>query len=347
MASETSNGKVVVLGGAGFIGVNAAAAFLDRGNEVVVFDNVSRRGANQNLCWLRDRGRFEFVPGDIRREDDVGALFACHPDATLVLHLAAQVAVTTSVANPRDDFLTNALGTLNVLEAVREWAPEATLLYSSTNKVYGGMEDVPVEERDGRHQYADLPCGVSEDRPLDFHSPYGCSKGAADQYVRDYARIYGMKTVSLRQSCIYGPRQFGVEDQGWVAWFAIAGVTGQPITLYGDGKQVRDVLYIDDLVRAFELAAKHIDVTAGQVYNIGGGPSNVLSLLELIAHLEALLGRKLPCSFEGWRPGDQKVYVSNIEKARRDFGWSPTVPYRQGVERLVSWVRENRVLFTE
>ncbi len=313
----------------------------------MVFDNHCRRGATLNLRWLREQGPLEFVRGDVRRAEDVGELFSRHRDAALVLHLAAQVAVTLSVANPRDDFETNAAGTLNVLEALREWAPEATLLYASTNKVYGAMEDVAVAQRNGRYEYADLPSGVSEERPLDFHSPYGCSKGAADQYVRDYARIYGLKTISLRQSCIYGPRQFGVEDQGWVAWFAIAGVTGQPITLYGDGKQVRDVLFIDDLIRAFELAAKHIDVTAGQVYNIGGGPSNVLSLLELIAHLEELLGRKLPCSFDGWRPGDQKVYVSDIEKARRDFGWKPTVPYRQGVERLVSWVRENRALFVE
>ncbi|MEE9286373.1 MAG: NAD-dependent epimerase/dehydratase family protein [Dehalococcoidia bacterium] len=347
MPAPSPRGKVVILGGAGFIGCNAAAAFLKQGREVVVFDNHCRRGATLNLRWLREQGPLEFVRGDVRRAEDVGELFSRHRDAALVLHLAAQVAVTLSVANPRDDFETNAAGTLNVLEALREWAPEATLLYASTNKVYGAMEDVAVAQRNGRYEYADLPSGVSEERPLDFHSPYGCSKGAADQYVRDYARIYGLKTISLRQSCIYGPRQFGVEDQGWVAWFAIAGVTGQPITLYGDGKQVRDVLFIDDLIRAFELAAKHIDVTAGQVYNIGGGPSNVLSLLELIAHLEELLGRKLPCSFDGWRPGDQKVYVSDIEKARRDFGWKPTVPYRQGVERLVSWVRENRALFVE
>ncbi len=347
MTSPRATEKVVITGGAGFIGANAAATFLKQRRSVVVFDNRARHGADDNLRWLEGHGPFELVTGDIRRADDVRGLLSRHRDADVVLHLAAQVAVTHSVADPRTDFQINAAGTVNLLEAVRKYAPDAVVLYASTNKVYGGMEDLSITEQAGSYAYADLPGGVPEERPLDFHSPYGCSKGAADQYVRDYARIYGLKTVSLRQSCIYGPRQFGVEDQGWVAWFTIAAVGGKPLTIFGDGKQVRDVLFIDDLVRAFDLAARNIASTAGQVYNIGGGPANVMSLLDLIGDLEELLGRPIPYAFGDWRPGDQRVYVSNIEKARRDFGWAPKVSARQGVERLVAWVQEHQALFTK
>src|SRR3984957_2310462 len=259
-------------GRAGSTGPNAASRYLRQGHEVVVVDDLSRPGVDRNLAWLKDQGQLTFLKVDIRRAHETQQVFQDHRDAGLVLHLAGQVAVTTSVVDPRTDFEINALGTLNVLEGVRLAKIRSPLLYSSTNKVYGGIEDVGVVEANGRYQYRDLPDGVSEERGLDFHSPYGCSKGAADQYVRDYHRIYGLSTVVFRQSCIYGYRQFGAEDQGWVAWFMIALQLGQPITVYGDGKQIRDILFIDDLLDAYDAAVARIDVSAGQIYNVGGGP---------------------------------------------------------------------------
>jgi CDP-paratose 2-epimerase len=264
-----------------------------------------------------------------------------------VVHCAGQTAVTTSVVDPRPDFESNALGTFNSLEAAREVGDDPIFFYTSTNKVYGGMDDVPTVMRNGRYEFEQLPEGVSELQPLDFHSPYGCSKGAADQYVRDYQRIYGLRSVVFRQSCIYGPRQMGVEDQGWVAWFVIAAFLGRPITIYGDGKQVRDVLHIDDLVRAFDLAIKHIDRTSGQVYNIGGGPQNTLAIwTEFQPLLEELLGRPVePSTYADWRPGDQPVFVSDIRKAERDFGWRPAVSPKDGIDELFEWVKSNSDLF--
>jgi CDP-paratose 2-epimerase len=258
--------------------------------------------------------------------------------------------VTTSVVNPREDFEINALGTFNVLEALRKRLPKSAkgrpaFFYSSTNKVYGGMEDIKVVEKKGRYQYRDFARGIPEDRLLDFHSPYGCSKGAADQYVRDYCRIYSFPTVVFRQSCIYGYRQFGVEDQGWVAWFTIAAALGKKITVYGDGKQVRDILFIDDLCDAYLAAYQCLNRTAGQVYNIGGGHKNQMSLRELLAFLEEFLGKKVATGRGPWRPGDQPVFVCDISKARREFGWQPKVTVREGVKRLHAWVMENRALF--
>src|SRR3990172_406111 len=279
----------LVTGGAGFIGANAAARLAREGNEVVVYDNFSRLGSKQNARWLSAQRGLRILPGDVRDWRALTHLFQVFGPFDVVLHLAAQVVVTTSVADPRTDFETNALGTFNVCEAVRQFAPGAVLLNASTNKVYGGMDDAAVVERGGRYVYADLPYGVSEDQPVDFHSPYGCSKGAGDQYVRDYARIYGLRTVNFRQSCIYGYRQFGVEDQGWVAWFTIAALLGRPITVYGDGKQVRDVLFIDDLVDCYLAAVRQIDAVAGQTFNIGGGTEHSLSLLELLAQPEKVL----------------------------------------------------------
>jgi CDP-paratose 2-epimerase len=274
-------------------------------------------------------------------------LLADHADADAILHLAAQVAVTSSVADPRADFETNALGTLNVLEAVRLKARgRPAVLYSSTNKVYGNLEHVRVIERNGRYAYEDLPGGVDETEPLDFHSPYGCSKGAGDQYVRDYARIYGLKTVVFRQSCIYGTRQFGIEDQGWVAWFCVAVTTGQPFTIYGDGKQIRDVLWAGDLVELYERALERIDEVSGEVFNIGGGPANTMSLLELVSKLENAFEKKLHPPFADWRPGDQRVFVANVEKAEKALGWKPTVTTSEGVDRLIAWIAENHRLFT-
>ena len=337
--------KVIVTGGAGFIGCNAAARFIGRGDDVVVIDDLSRRGAKSNLEWLQARGKLTFEKADIRDQQAMVRIFAANRDAGLVLHLAGQVAVTISVTDPRLDFDINALGTFNVLEAVRLAGITAPLIYSSTNKVYGGMEDVGVVERDGRYAYADLPQGVSEERNLDFHSPYGCSKGAADQYVRDYHRIYGVRGVVFRQSCIYGYRQFGFEDQGWVAWFTIASLLGQPITVYGDGKQVRDVLFVDDLVDAFEAAAARIDVTAGKIYNVGGGPTNVMSLLDLLGHLERRTGKPIRYERAGWRPGDQRVFVSDISKAKDELGWRPRTDWKDGLDKLYEWVDGNRGIF--
>ena len=339
--------KWVVTGGAGFIGCHAAARFHAAGDAVVVVDNLSRRGAEENLAWLRGRGVTDFVRLDVRDQSGVDRLMAEHADADAVLHLAGQVAVTTSVLDPRADFEVNALGTLNVLEAVRLQAGgRPAVLYSSTNKVYGHLDHVGVVERDGRYGYEDLPHGVAETEPLDFHSPYGCSKGAGDQYVRDYARIYGMKTVSFRQSCIFGTRQFGIEDQGWVAWFCLAATRGQRFTIFGDGKQIRDTLWVDDLLDAYLAAVDRIDDVAGEVFNVGGGPANTLSLLELVAILERHFGRPLGPGFAPWRPGDQPVFVADIRKAADRLGWAPKVGTRDGVDRLLAWIGANRELFT-
>lgn len=337
--------KVIITGGAGFIGCNAASRFLRRGDHVIVIDNLSRPGGDRNLAWLQGQGTLTALPIDVRESGAVDAAFREHRDAGLVLHCSGQVAVTTSVADPRTDFDTNALGAFNLLEAARHAKVAAPLIYCSTNKVYGHMEEVGIVERDGRYAYGDRPLGVSESQGLDFHSPYGCSKGAADQYFRDYHRIYGLKTVVFRQSCIYGYRQFGLEDQGWVAWFTIATQLGRPITVYGDGKQVRDVLFIDDLVDAFELAARHIDRTAGRVYNIGGGPENTISLLDLLEYLGQRAGREISWRRGDWRPGDQKVFVSDIRRAAADLGWSPKVGWRRGLGLLYDWVASNAALF--
>jgi CDP-paratose 2-epimerase len=337
--------RVLVTGGAGFIGSNVCHRLLSQGHQVIVYDNLSRQGTEKNVAWLRENhgNKFSLVQADIR---DYNALQEAMQGCHVIYHHAAQVAVTWSVSDPREDFEVNALGTLNVLEAARANDPPPIVLYTSTNKVYGGMEEVKIVESETRHAYASLPQGVSEAQPLDFHSPYGCSKGAADQYVRDYARIYGLKTVVFRMSCIYGPRQFGVEDQGWVAHFLISSVLGRPITIYGDGKQVRDILYIDDLVEAFQRALERIDVCAGQVYNMGGGPQNTMSVwAEFHDYLQELLGHDVSVSYGDWRPGDQLVYVSDTSKAQRELGWRPQTSVREGVEKLFHWVVENKNLF--
>jgi CDP-paratose 2-epimerase len=243
--------NILITGGAGFTGCNCAAHFAEKGHQIVVFDDLSRLGSEINLKWLDRKFGVDFIKGDIRNHQKVNELIFQKGPFDLIIHLAAQVAVTTSVQDPCLDFNTNAVGTFNLLEAMRKHDPEAALIYSSTNKVYGNMEDLTIVEKDDRYSYRDLPSGIQEDRNLDFHSPYGCSKGTADQYCRDYARIYGLKTVVLRQSCIYGYRQFGIEDQGWVAWFCIANALNKPITIYGDGKQVRDILFIDDLIHKY------------------------------------------------------------------------------------------------
>lgn len=338
--------KTLVTGGSGFVGANYVSRLLQRGETVTIFDNLSRPGSKTNLEWLRKtygKDAFELVLGDVRNAD---LICRTAQDADVIVHLAAQVAVTTSVTNPREDFEINAQGTFNVLEAARLSGRQPALLYASTNKVYGGMEEVRVVEEASAYRYADFPDGIPETQPLDFHSPYGCSKGCGDQYVRDYHRIYGFPTVVFRQSCIYGPHQFGVEDQGWVAWFIIAAVAGKPITIYGDGKQVRDVLYVEDLLNAYDAALANLDKAGGQVFNLGGGPQKTMSVWnEFRPILEKLLGRPVPSSTGDWRPGDQRIYVSDIRKAERVLGWTPRVGVTEGVQRLYDWVQANRNLF--
>jgi CDP-paratose 2-epimerase len=340
--------RAVITGGAGFIGCNLANSLIESGQAVTLFDNLSRQHSAMNLEWLRRRheSRFTFIHGDVRDSDAVHRAIA---GARFIFHCAGQTAVTASLAHPRQDLEINLLGTFNVLEAARAAGDDPIVLLASTNKVYGAMEGEPVIERASRYEFARLRDGVPETHPLDFHSPYGCSKGAADQYVRDYHRIYGLRTIVFRQSCVYGPRQMGVEEQGWISWFVNAAEADAPITIYGNGKQLRDVLYIDDLVRAYRAAVDRIDVTAGQVYNIGGGPENVISVwTEFGPLLTRLLGREIPpASFRERRVGDQPVFVCDIRKARRDFGWQPRVGTEQGVGRLIEWVRTNRVLSVE
>lgn len=336
--------KILVTGGAGFIGFHVATRYIREGHEVHVLDNLSRNGARANFAKLermeRRRGaQFRFHHVDLRVPGDVAAVFA-HVRPEFVVHEAAQVAVTTSVTNPRLDFEINAFGTFNVLEAARMHAPDAFLVYASTNKVYGGMEDVAVVEEAKRYRYRDYPEGLDESRTLDFHSPYACSKGAADQYVHDYARIFGLRTVVFRQSCIYGTDQFGVEDQGWIAWFTIARVLGKPVTIYGSGKQVRDILWVEDLVEAYDRAWKRDK--GGEVYNMGGGSENTLSLLELVEILDGLQPASQPLQFGDVRPGDQPVYIANATKARRDLEWAPRMRPAAGVEKLHAWVKANR-----
>jgi CDP-paratose 2-epimerase len=340
--------KYLVTGGAGFIGCNYVHRLLGRGDGAIIYDNLSRRGGEANVAWLREEhgpDSFRLVVSDVR---DHRALRQATEGVDVVVHLAGQTAVTTSVQDPRSDFEDNALGTFNALEAARLAGCEPVFLYASTNKVYGGMEDVGVIEEETRYTYRDFLHGIPETHPLDFHSPYGCSKGAGDQYVRDYARIYDLPTVVFRQSCIYGPRQMGVEDQGWVAWFVIAALTGKPTTIYGDGKQVRDVLYVDDLLDVYDAAVEQIETSAGRVYNVGGGPEHTMSVwAEFGPLLERLMGDQVAVSYDDWRPGDQRVYVSDIRRAKKELGWEPQVGVREGIERLYQWVAGNMGLFEQ
>jgi len=340
------SGKVLITGGVGFVGSNLANNLLSDGRSVRILDSFARRGSQKNLAWLRSQHgnrRFELCQGDVRNFATVQSAMR---GVDAVYHLAGQVAVTSSVYDPRLDFEINSLGTLNVLEAARLSDRKPIVVFTSTNKVYGGMETVGTIELESRYIDPDLPEGVSESQPLDFHSPYGCSKGAADQYVRDYARIYGLRTVVFRMSCIYGPRQFGNEDQGWLAHFMIAVAGKKQITIYGNGKQVRDVLFVEDLVSAFRLAVDRIDVTAGQVFNIGGGPPNTLAVWHEFGRVLAEFKREeIQVQMKGWRPGDQPWYVSDIRKAQRVMGWQPNVSKEEGIRRLWDWVVSNPHLF--
>lgn len=335
----------LVTGGCGFVGSNVAARLIEHGAPVVVFDNLARVGSEANLAWLRTLGPFTFVRGDIRDAEAIRAVVADHePDA--VCHLAGQVAMTTSVENPRLDFETNALGSFNLLEAVRRHAPRAAVVYASSNKSYGDLGWLPLREEALRYSAPDHPDGVDERAPLDFHTPYGCSKGAADQYMLDYARVYGLHTVVFRHSTMYGGRQFATFDQGWVGWFCQQAIATRqdpgrpPFTIAGDGKQVRDLLYVDDAVDAYLAAARHRDVARGEVFNIGGGMANSSSLLELFAGLEVMAGVTLRYERLPWRLSDQRFFVADNRKATRLLGWAPRVDKATGIGRMFRWTEE-------
>ncbi|HYF63073.1 MAG TPA: NAD-dependent epimerase/dehydratase family protein [Herpetosiphonaceae bacterium] len=343
-AFTASERPALITGGAGFVGTNVAWRLLEMGRPVLLFDNLSRPGVERNLAALRRRfgDQARLITGDVR---DGAALAAAVAQAGQVYHFAAQVAVTTSLADPLGDFEINARGTVNLLEAMRRLDNPPSLLFTSTNKVYGSLPDVGLRLEGERYQPTDPATrahGIGEGRPLDFHSPYGCSKGAADQYVIDYARTFDLPAVVFRMSCIYGPHQQGNEDQGWVAHFLIRALEGRPLTIYGDGKQVRDVLYVDDLVNAMLLAQHNIGRLSGQAFNIGGGAANTLSLLELLDQIGELHGERPLAGFAATRPGDQRFYVSDIRAFQAATGWTPTVGVREGIERLAAWVLESK-----
>jgi CDP-paratose 2-epimerase len=344
---EAKQKYTLITGGAGFVGVNLADRLLSEGRPVMVFDNLSRAGVNKNLEWLQqkyDGDMLRVMIADIR---DKEAVTTAVEGASQVFHFAAQVAVTTSLVDPYLDFEINALGTLNILEAIRNSHHQPPIIFTSTNKVYGDLEEVGMVMNDTRYYPENLQVqqnGISEEKSLSFHSPYGCTKGVADQYILDYARTFGLKTVVFRMSCIYGPHQFGTEDQGWVAHFLIQALKGDPITIYGDGKQVRDILFVEDLVNAFMLAQENIDKISGNAYNMGGGVKNTVSLLELLMLIEKISGQKPNALFHEWRPSDQKYYVSDFTKFYKATGWLPENGTTEGVAKLFQWLNENTEL---
>jgi CDP-paratose 2-epimerase len=323
--------KVLITGGAGFIGSNLAERLLSAGEKVIIFDNFSRDGVEKNISWLRKNKKsrnLKVIRGDVRNYKNV---LKWVKGVDVVFHLAAQVAVTNSVKDPREDFEINAGGTLNVIEAARLQKKMPVVVYSSTNKVYGELKAVKIGN------------GIKETQPLDFHSPYGCSKGTADQYVRDYARIYGLPTVVFRQSCVYGERQMGMEDQGWIAHFAIRALKNEPITIFGDGKQVRDLLYVDDLIDAYLLAVKNIGKCKGEVFNIGGGIKNAVSLMKAISLVEDKTKRKIKLKFGKVRPGDQKIFISDNSKLKKVLGFHIKTGYSQGLTNLITWLQNQNL----
>ena len=334
-----SDRPILITGGAGFIGSNLADRLADEGHEVIVYDALSRPGVERNLRWLKGRHgrRISSIIGDVRDEDE---LVRAVRQAKAVFHMAAQVAVTTSLVDPREDFDTNVRGTINLLDAVRLCGRKVPVIFASTNKVYGDLEDLQLVSGDSRYEPAGLMArrGIDESRPLDFHTPYGCSKGAADQYVLDYCRSFAIPTVVFRMSCIYGHRQMGTEDQGWVAYFLICALQGRPVTIYGDGKQVRDILDVSDAVDAYVRALDRIDRVQGRVFNLGGGSDNSVSLLQLVEHMGAITGRPIELAFEDWRQGDQRWYVSDTHAAQSALGLRKPQGWREGVARLADWL---------
>jgi CDP-paratose 2-epimerase len=337
---------VLVTGGAGFIGSNVANRLASEGRDVLVYDALSRPGVERNLHWLqsRHRERISFVQGDVRDEDSLAAA-ALQSEA--VFHMAAQVAVTTSMVDPREDFDINVRGTLHLLDALRLSGRRVPLIFASTNKVYGDLADLDFELDGGAYRPVDAAVrehGISEARPLDFHTPYGCSKGAADQYVVDYARSFDLPTAVIRMSCIYGERQMGTEDQGWVAHFLIRALEGEPITLYGDGYQVRDIMDVRDAVDAYIAALKQIDRISGRVFNLGGGPRNAVSLRQIVAHIGEVTGRRPDVRFADWRAGDQRYFVADTRLIRSTFGLPEARGWQEGVTDLAGWLAEERDL---
>ena len=334
------------------MGSNLAAEVLKREQELIIFDNLYRYGSYQNLEWLKSQGELKFIHTDIRNTNDVEKRVK-DTRPNVIFHLAGQVAMTISLDNPRFDFEVNTLGTLNLLEAVRKYFPESIIIYSSTNKVYGDLEWVRYEETETRYVTPDFPKGFSETIPLDFHSPYGCSKGAADQYMLDYAKTFGLNTVVFRHSSVYGGRQFSTYNQGWIGWFCQKAietkkcVLKEPFTISGNGKQVRDILYSDDLVECYFKAVKDIHITKGQAFNIGGGPNNNFSLLELFNYLENELNIKLKYKKTDWRKSDQKVFITDTKKAKEFFYWAPKVSKRQGINKMVEWIKSTPPIFDE
>ena len=337
--------KILITGGCGFLGSNLASHAVMQGHELTIFDNKYAESAGANLAWIKSQGSCSFVHGDIRNANDVNmTVDKFRPDA--VFHLAGQVAMTTSIANPQLDFEVNTIGTHNLLEAIRTKAPDACLIYSSTNKVYGDLEQYHYRETETRYECPDKPLGFDENTPLNFQSPYGCSKGAADQFVLDYARIYGLKSMVFRHSSMYGGRQFATYDQGWIGWFCRQAVEMKkgklkaPITISGTGKQVRDVLHADDMVNLYYAALKNIHAAQGMVFNIGGGMQNSLSLLELFVLIGEVSGVKLPFTKLPPRECDQRVFVADIRKAKTVLSWEPRVTARDGVRRMVEWIED-------
>lgn len=332
-------GYTLITGGAGFIGSNLADALLRDGRKVVLLDNLSRPGVMRNADWLKRRydGAVRLEVGDVTDAPLVDRLVE---GASEIYHLAAQVAVTTSMEDPRHDLTTNLIGTFNLLDAARQRAKPPAFLFTSTNKIYGSLDGVRVERDGGRYVFADGRPGIDEAVPMDFHSPYGCSKGAADQYVRDYARIFDVPTVVFRMSCIYGRRQWGTEDQGWVAHFGRAILEGEPITIYGDGRQVRDILWIDDLVAAMRSAMSDPEAMSGRIFNVGGGPDRAVSVRAVADRLMEITGREVPVRMADWRAGDQRIYVTDTSSIQRALGWRPRVGVTDGLDRLVQWLQE-------
>jgi CDP-paratose 2-epimerase len=342
--SRGDDRPVLITGGAGFIGCNIANAIAERGHEVLVYDALSRPGVERNLAWLKERHGELIIPvvADVRDED---ALARAAREAKAVFHMAAQVAVTTSMVDPREDFDINMRGTLNLLDALRLKGDRTPIIFASTNKVYGDLADLEFQLGDQKYEPVDPQVreyGIGESRPLDFHTPYGCSKGAADQYVLDYARSFGLRSAVIRMSCIYGLRQMGTEDQGWVAHFLIRALENKPITLYGDGCQVRDILDVSNAVEAYLAAWDRIDTIQGRAFNLGGGSQNAVSLRELLGHIAGLLGREVDVEFSDWRAGDQRYFVADTRSIEHALGLSPKLPWRQGVANLLEWLRESR-----
>jgi len=339
--------KYLITGGCGFLGSNIASEILKRKDELIIFDSLYRHGSYQNLEWLRTQGEFEFIHGDIRNTNDVERTIQTHqPD--VIYHLAGQVAMTTSISDPRMDFEVNVGGSFNLLNAVRLYSPQSTIIYSSTNKVYGDLEQFEYEETDTRYKCIDKPNGFDENVNLDFHSPYGTSKGSADQYMLDFARIYGLKTVVFRHSSMFGGRQFATFDQGWLGWFTTQaiqikkGILKEPFTISGNGKQVRDLLYASDIVALYLTAADKIDTIKGQAFNVGGGIENSSSLLELFTFLENELEIKMFYKEFPVRESDQRVFVADLKKVEELIGWTPKVSKEEGIRKMIEWIENEK-----